>query len=103
MCYNIGSGNREPETAQERAKRQVTRSARLMDVKGLKADEAVIVSKPSNMFYLSGYTGEGLALVSREICAIVTDFRYVEQAGQGSTILSDACAGRQGKPPWQGV
>ncbi len=53
-----------------------------MDVKGLKADEAVIVSKPSNMLYLSGYTGEGLALVSREVCAIVTDFRYVEQAGQ---------------------
>ncbi|MBN1776751.1 MAG: aminopeptidase P family protein [Clostridiales bacterium] len=53
-----------------------------MEYKGLKACEAVIVSKPSNMFYLSGYTGEGLALVSRGLNAIITDFRYVEQAGQ---------------------
>ncbi|MBE0601276.1 MAG: aminopeptidase P family protein [Firmicutes bacterium] len=60
----------------------VTRTQRLMDLKGLKADEAVIVSKPSNIFYLSGYTGEGLALIARGGQAIVTDFRYVEQAGQ---------------------
>ena len=32
------------------------------------------------MFYLSGYTGEGLVLVARGISAIVTDFRYTEQA-----------------------
>jgi Xaa-Pro aminopeptidase len=53
-----------------------------MEAGGLTAGEAVIVSKPSNIFYLSGYTGEGLALVSRGMKAIVTDFRYVEQAGQ---------------------
>ena len=42
--------------------------------------EGVVVYDPSNMFYLSGYTGEGLVLVSRGISAIVTDFRYTEQA-----------------------
>ena len=42
--------------------------------------EGVVVYDPSNMFYLSGYTGEGLVLVARGISAIVTDFRYTEQA-----------------------
>ena len=54
----------------------------LINGKGLKAEEAAIVSKPSNIFYLSGYTGEGLALVAQGIQAIITDFRYVEQAEQ---------------------
>jgi len=46
----------------------------------LKADAAIVVHKPSNMFYMSGYTGEGLMLITRNTSAIVTDFRYVEQA-----------------------
>ncbi len=62
--------------------RQVTRAERLMEKMGLKTGEVVIVSKPSNIFYLSGYTGEGLALITRGGNAIITDFRYVEQAGQ---------------------
>ena len=40
----------------------------------------VLVYNPSNMFYLSGYTGEGLVLVAQGLRAIVTDFRYTEQA-----------------------
>ena len=60
----------------------VTRAERLTDQMKLKAEEAAILSKPSNIFYLSGYTGEGFALVSLGVKAIVTDFRYVEQAGQ---------------------
>lgn len=43
-------------------------------------NEAIILSKPSNIFYASGYTGEGFALISHNISAIVTDFRYTEQA-----------------------
>jgi Xaa-Pro aminopeptidase len=58
------------------------RAGMLMERKGLRADEAVIVSKPSNIFYLSGYAGEGIALVTHGVKAIITDFRYVEQAGQ---------------------
>ena len=42
--------------------------------------EGVVVYDPSNMFYLSGYTGEGLVLVARGISAIITDFRYTAQA-----------------------
>ena len=60
----------------------MTRVDRLIETRGLTAKEAVIVSKPSNIFYLSGYVGEGLALISCGVKAIVTDFRYVEQAAQ---------------------
>ncbi len=42
--------------------------------------EGVLVYNPSNMFYLSGYLGEGLVLITHQCCAIVTDFRYTEQA-----------------------
>jgi len=79
MCYNIGSAE---AIRSGKGKRQMTRAQRLMEYKELKAGEAVIVSKRSNIFYLSGYTGEGLALVSPGVNAIITDFRYVEQAGQ---------------------
>ncbi|HSK69461.1 MAG TPA: Xaa-Pro peptidase family protein [Candidatus Limnocylindria bacterium] len=44
----------------------------------------ILIHKPSNMFYLSGFTGEGLLVLAPGIRAIVTDFRYVEQARQQS-------------------
>ena len=50
----------------------------------MSARQAAVVYNPSNMFYLSGYTGEGLALVGSAVKAIITDFRYTEQAGQQS-------------------
>ena len=46
----------------------------------LNEHEGVLVYNPSNMFYLSGYTGEGLVLITHKTLAIVTDFRYTEQA-----------------------
>ncbi|MCL2812011.1 MAG: Xaa-Pro peptidase family protein [Clostridia bacterium] len=42
--------------------------------------QAALIHNPSNMRYLGGYTGEGLLLISPAICAVVTDFRYIEQA-----------------------
>lgn len=60
----------------------MTRAEQLIQSKGLQAGEAVVVSKPSNIFYLSGFTGEGIAVITRGIKAILTDFRYTEQAGQ---------------------
>lgn len=42
--------------------------------------EAAIVTRPENMRYLSGYTGEGCLFVCKQAKVIVTDFRYVEQA-----------------------
>ncbi len=41
-----------------------------------------LVQKPQNMRYLTGYTGEGSLLVSNKGAVILTDFRYVEQAGR---------------------
>lgn len=48
-------------------------------LEAMKADAAVI-HRPENMRWLAGYTGEGCLFVSRNIRAIVTDFRYVHQA-----------------------
>ncbi len=56
------------------------RATQLLDAMRLNEHEGVLVYNPSNMFYLSGYTGEGLVLITRKGCAIVTDFRYTEQA-----------------------
>lgn len=42
---------------------------------------AAVVVDPANMFYLTeGYTGEGLVFLSANRRAVVTDFRYTEQA-----------------------
>ena len=54
----------------------------LLDAMHVDAGEAVLLHKPSNMFYISGYTGEGLVLLSTCVKAIVTDFRYTEQASK---------------------
>ncbi len=40
----------------------------------------MLVEKPKNIRYLTGYTGEGSLLVSEKRATILTDFRYVEQA-----------------------
>ena len=56
------------------------RIGRLLRLAGLGKGEAILIHKPSNVFYLSGYTGEGLLLIAEGLSAIVTDFRYVEQA-----------------------
>ena len=45
------------------------RVKRLLDSMRLGEHEGVVVYDPSNMFYLSGYTGEGLVLVARGISA----------------------------------
>lgn len=56
------------------------RAKQLFEKMGLGEHEGVLIYNPSNMFYLSGYTGEGLVLATPKGCAIVTDFRYTEQA-----------------------
>lgn len=42
----------------------------------------MLIQKPKNMRYLTGYTGEGCLLVSETGVIILTDFRYVEQASR---------------------
>lgn len=56
------------------------RSNLLVRATDLNTDTGILVHKPSNIFYLSGYTGEGLLVIGQGVKAIITDFRYVEQA-----------------------
>ena len=42
--------------------------------------EAAVLAKPSNVRWLSGFTGEGLLVVVAGAASVVTDFRYVEAA-----------------------
>ncbi len=56
------------------------RVKRLMEKVSLTPTEGILIHKPSNAFYLSGYTGEGLLVIAQGLQAIITDFRYVEQA-----------------------
>ena len=46
----------------------------------LPENAAALIHNASNIFYLSGYTGEGLLLIAKGINAVITDFRYVEAA-----------------------
>ena len=43
--------------------------------------DAALIHRPENMRWLSGYTGEGCLFISGKDRVILTDFRYVEQAG----------------------
>lgn len=47
----------------------------------LRAD-AALIHRPENIRYLSGYAGEGSLFISKGVRAILTDFRYIEQAGR---------------------
>jgi len=58
------------------------RTDRLIALLSEAGAQGALVHKPSNMRWLSGYTGEGLLVLSSGLKAIVTDFRYTEQAGQ---------------------
>jgi len=69
----------------------LTRIERLNAAIGLQEHEAVIIYKPANLFYLIGFTGEGLALIGAKGKIVVTDSRYEEQAQRqcpGCEILS---------------
>ncbi len=56
-----------------------SRAQRIIEQANLGNHEAIYLTKPSNIFYVSGYTGEGAAVIGHDFCAIVTDFRYTEQ------------------------
>ncbi len=42
-------------------------------------DGCALIDNRKNMFYLTGYTGEGCLLITPRSAVIVTDFRYIEQ------------------------
>lgn len=44
--------------------------------------DGAIISKEENLFYFSGFTGDdSMLVISRDEAKLVTDFRYIEQAG----------------------
>jgi Xaa-Pro aminopeptidase len=58
------------------------RGEKLLELLSAAQIQGALVHKPSNMRYLSGYTGEGLLVLAPGLRAVVTDFRYTEQAEQ---------------------
>lgn len=58
----------------------MVRIRQLMEKVSLKPTEGILIHKPSNAFYLSGFSGEGLLVIAQGLQAIITDFRYAEQA-----------------------
>ncbi len=42
--------------------------------------EAFFVTSSENVFYLSGFSGEGMLLLSPDRAVLITDFRYIEDA-----------------------
>ncbi len=58
----------------------MNRMDKLRGAAALGSGEGILIHKPSNMFYLSGYTGEGILAAGQDFQAIITDFRYTEQA-----------------------
>ncbi|WP_430886428.1 M24 family metallopeptidase [Fusibacter sp. JL216-2] len=54
---------------------------RLRDAMTDRAFDAVLITKPENKRYISGFTGtSGIAVVSHENAWFITDFRYKDQA-----------------------
>ena len=69
---------------------------KLIAALGLTPGEAVVVHNPSNMFYLTGgYTGEGAVFISQGEKAIITDFRYTEQAERQAPDFRCVMSGRE--------
>jgi Xaa-Pro aminopeptidase len=59
------------------------RSERLIELLPEAGVDAMLVTDPVNVRYLTGYTGSnGLALVGARTRTFITDFRYVEQAAE---------------------
>ena len=44
--------------------------------------EPALIDDSKNIYYLTGYTGEGCLLITPKSAVIITDFRYIEQCGR---------------------
>ncbi len=62
------------------------------------AQAAVLLTKPENIRYFSGYSGEGALILSAGGCAIVTDFRYTEQAAKEAPDFAVHMTSSEQKP-----
>ncbi|MBV9807791.1 MAG: aminopeptidase P family protein [Solirubrobacterales bacterium] len=60
-----------------------TRADRLVELLAGAAADAILVTNPVNVRYLTGFTGSSaIALIGPDIRVFATDFRYVEQAAK---------------------
>lgn len=61
--------------------------------------QAMIVEKPENVFYLSGFTGsEGILIVGEDQVYLLVDSRYIEQAQlETASIQIELCEEKKGK------
>jgi len=64
----------------QRRMSEMNRLEKTLNAAGMGRQDGLLIHKPSNIFYLSGYTGEGLLAAGTGFQAIITDFRYTEQA-----------------------
>lgn len=70
-----------PRTSQGEDKLMASRVERLRELFAPEGVEGLMVSKPENRAYLSGFTGSaGILLITERDAFLVTDFRYEEQA-----------------------
>ena len=59
------------------------RMARLYELMTANRLDGIIVTKPENRHYFSGFTGSsGILVLGRQSAKLLTDFRYIEQAKQ---------------------
>lgn len=83
ICWRLMPSVRSYSTAKE-VTGMTTPMSRLSSLRArfaAKEIDALIVAKPHNVAYLSGFTGTaGLLLVTGDAAYLITDFRYVEQA-----------------------
>jgi Xaa-Pro aminopeptidase len=61
----------------------VSRADRLAERLAERELDLLLVTDPTNLRYLTGFTGSnGFAVAGRDVRRFVTDFRYVERAAQ---------------------
>ena len=63
----------------------MNRLEKMFRAAGLGPNEGVLIHKPSNIFYLSGYTGEGL--LARALCHEIDHLEQAERQAPGFQVL----------------
>ena len=58
-------------------------------------DKSAVFDSPDNMFYLTGFRGEGCVLVTPRAAVIITDSRYTEQAERQSPECKVETTGKE--------
>ncbi|MGE5543855.1 MAG: M24 family metallopeptidase [Bacillota bacterium] len=62
-----------------------TRLNKLLELMTGEGYDGLLITDPANMYYISGFSGEGTLLITENRQYLITDSRYTEQAGQETT------------------